>query len=450
MKVSISNKVYCKPTPEQWDYISKQTTYHIDTPGSKYPKMFKNSGSVSEEIKWFPVTRLDLLENLGIVPEIIDRRTLVPVEIPEPIFKLREEDQLPIFEECDDTCIVNGKPGFGKTILALALAWKFGQKTLVICTNTTIREMWIKEVRKWFGFEPGVIGSGKFNIDPPIVISNIQTVNKHAITLRKTFGTVIVDEVHHCVATTFTNFLEESTARYKIGLSGTLKRKDGLNVMFKDYFGFKIFSPPVNNTLPPTIHRFRLKTQISGNMNVPWALRANDVYSDPEYKLAMITACELYCRAGHRVLFVSDRIELIDTILAALDERGITTYRIVGETDLEGREQVQKDVAKGGPSVLGASQSIFSEGVSLNQLSCLVLGSLVNNESLLEQLAGRIQRITEGKLDPVMIDFQLEGGTGINQAQGRTAVYRNNGWDIINFSLDNMSKLEKILFGKKP
>ncbi|MFP9220037.1 DEAD/DEAH box helicase, partial [Enterococcus faecalis] len=91
-------------------------------------------------------------------------------------------------------------------------------KTLVICTNTSIREMWAAEVRKWFGFEPGIIGSGKYNIDPPIVVSNIQTVNKHANNLSKVFGTVIVDEVHHCVATTFTNFLEISCARYKIGL----------------------------------------------------------------------------------------------------------------------------------------------------------------------------------------------------------------------------------------
>lgn len=338
---------------------------------------------------------------------------------------------------------------FGKTILALAIAWKLGQKTLVICTNTTIREMWMKEVRKWFGFEPGIIGSGKFNIDPPIVISNIQTVNKHGATLAKTFGTVIVDEVHHCVATTFTNFLECSSARYKIGLSGTLKRKDGLNVMFKDYFGYKVFSPPVNNTLPPQIHRFKLKTQISGNMNVPWALRANDVYSDPIYKSAVIDLCQLYASVGHKVLFVSDRIELIKTTLEALKERGITTHEIIGDTDLDTREQVQLDVAAGGACVLGASMSIFSEGVSLNELSCLVLGSLINNESLIEQLAGRVQRIVENKLDPVVVDLVLEGGTGIKQANGRVAVYRQNGWDVMTFTEHNRGNLEKILFGNK-
>lgn len=166
MKVVISNKAYCKPTPELWDYIQKHTSYHIETPGSKYPKMFKNNGNVSDEVKWFPTSRLDLLEAMNVKVELVDKRVLVPVELPEPKFTLRPEDQQPIFDECNDTCLINGKPGFGKTILALALAKKFGQKTLVICTNTTIREMWMQEVRKWFGFEPGIIGSGKFNIDP--------------------------------------------------------------------------------------------------------------------------------------------------------------------------------------------------------------------------------------------------------------------------------------------
>ncbi|CCI88543.1 DNA helicase, phage-associated [Yersinia phage phiR2-01] len=447
MKVVISNKAYFKPNDELWEYCSKQTTYHIETMTSKFPKMYKNSGVVAKEVKWIPITRLELLDNMDIKYELVDKRTLAPVEIPKPTFTLRPEDQLPIYEECDDTCIINGKPGFGKTILALALAYKLGQKTLVICTNTSIREMWMAEVRKWFGFEPGIIGSGKYNIDPPIVVSNIQTVNKHANTLSKVFGTVIVDEVHHCVATTFTNFLEISCARYKIGLSGTLKRKDGLQVMFKDYFGYTIFSPPVNNTIAPVIHRYQVPVEISGNQNVPWALRANDVYSHPEYRETIINLAHMYCMMGHKVLFVSDRTELIQSTLAALEERGVTTYEIIGATDLDTRIEIQKEVAAGGECVLGAAQSIFSEGISLNELSCLLPGSLINNESLIEQLAGRVQRIVDNKQDPVVVDLALKGGTGMNQASGRMAVYRNNGWKTISMTPEKAVQLAKIAFG---
>lgn len=112
MKVVISNKAYLKPNEETWEYLRNQTSYHIETPGAKYPKLYQNCGTVSKDIKWIPITRLDLLGNRGInITELVDKRTKVPVEIPKPKFDLREEDQLPIFNECDDTCIINGKPG---------------------------------------------------------------------------------------------------------------------------------------------------------------------------------------------------------------------------------------------------------------------------------------------------------------------------------------------------
>lgn len=454
MKVVISNKAYFKPTPEVWEYCLAQTSYHIHPANSQYPKLYQNSGTVSKDIKWIPISRLDLLDNMKVKYTVVDKRAVVPVELPEPTFKLRPEDQLPIYKaidpEKDSAWLINGKPGFGKTILAIAIAYKLGQKTLVITTNTMIRAMWEDEIRKWMGIEPGIIGSGKFNIDAPIVVGNIQSVNKHSVKLAKEFGCVIVDEVHHCVATTFTNFLEMSYARYKFGLSGTLKRKDGLNVMFKDYFGYKVFSPPVNNTVAPTIHRYPLEVEISGNQNVPWAIRANSVYSHPEYKTTIVNLCHLYYKMGHKVLFISDRTEVIEELLIELSNRGVTTHKIVGATPLDERKVIQQAVKEGGASVLAASQTIFSEGVSLDELSCLVLGSLINNESLLEQLAGRIQRITSDKLDPVFVDLQLKGGTGFNQSAGRTSVYRNNGWDMIIMTPEKALQLTKIVFGKDP
>ena len=36
-------------------------------------------------------------------------------------------------------------------------------------------------------------------------------------------------------------------ARYKIGLTGTLTRKDGRHVVFRDYFGSNVLKPPKEN-----------------------------------------------------------------------------------------------------------------------------------------------------------------------------------------------------------
>lgn len=454
MKVVLSNKAYFNCTdPELWDHCCEQTTYQIQDHNMNYPKIYKNSHKLAKNLVSIPATRLDILTSKGIELEIIDKRVLVPVEIPKPTFTLRKGvdgaiDQQEICDMFTDTSLINGNPGFGKTINALGIVHKLQQKTLIICTNVSIREQWEAEIKRWFGFSPGVIGSGKFDISKPITVSNIQTLNKHSTKLAKEFGFVIVDEVHHCVATTFTNFLEFSHARYKLGLSGTLKRKDGLNVMFKDFFGYEVFVPSKGNVVDPEVHIYNVDVELSGNRMVPWANRATAVYESETYRAHLVELCYLYWKAGHKVLFVSDRTNLIEYVEEMLSEADVPIYKIIGTTD--NRPELLKQISEGPPCVTVAAQSIFSEGISVNELSCLVLGSLINNEALLEQLVGRIQRIVEGKPKPIVVDSALKGGTAMGQARGRRAVYFNNNWDMTLMTPERFDQFKKIVFAKDP
>lgn len=441
LKVSISHKAYFK-LPDGykslWDEIRLQMYYEVETQGRhRAIRSFQNCGRVGEDMYWIPVTRVQSVLSKYFRLQIVDRRVEIPVEIPAPKFTLRP-DQDEIAQEYlsgnDDCAIINGKPGFGKTILALYLAYKLKQKTLIITTNLNIRSQWEREIRRHFGFTAGVIGSGKFITDPPIVVANIQTLVKHSEKLRRVFGLVIVDEMHHCVASTFSSFLEFSAARYKIGLSGTLKRRDGLNVMFKDFFGYKVFKPTVNNTVPPKIMIRNLSDRIkiqSQNSMTPWGDRANSVYNNEEYQNHLISSTYVMYRAGHKVLLVSDRVWLQELAYESLKEVGADVRMITGTTEEDIRirnlEYIRDSKT---PCILIGTQSIFSEGVSCDPLSCLVLGALIgDNEALIEQLIGRIQRIYPNKPQPVVIDTVLGSNTGLQQAGHRRTVYWENDWE---------------------
>ena len=329
---------------------------------------------------------------------------------------------------------------FGKTILALGIAHKLQQKTLVVCTTTTIRDQWVAEVKKWFGFTPGLIGSGKFNIDPPIVIANIQTARKHGVTLSNKFGLLVIDEAHHCCAATFSQIIDESRARYTVGLTGTLKRKDGLEATFKGYFGEKVYVPAVSNTLKPNIHGYSTRIPIPGNMTIPWAHRINELVENPKYKELVLGLAKAYKDMGHKVLVVSDRVEFLKWITENIED----SHLIVGQGEsskLEERNRIMKAVATGEPTVLCASISIFSEGVSLNELSCLINTTSTNNESLVEQLAGRIMRITNDKIHPVVVDIGLSGATGSKHKSIRYACYGKNEWPITPMSEETLNIL---------
>jgi superfamily II DNA or RNA helicase len=96
-----------------------------------------------------------------------------------------------------------------------------------------------------------------------------------------------------------------------------------------------------------------------------------------------------------------------------------------------------------------ASQNIFSEGISQNNLSCLILGSPIgNNESLLEQLVGRVQREDEDKLVPIVVDIGLGGYTGRNHQKARMAIYAQNGWKVEKMTLGKLINKDRNAFAK--
>ena len=70
--------------------------------------------------------------------------------------------------------------------------------------------------------------------------------------------------MHHVSSPTFNRIIDSNYCRYKIGLSGTIERKDGKHVVFRDYFGQKVFKPPKENYMSPTIHIYKSDIRFQG------------------------------------------------------------------------------------------------------------------------------------------------------------------------------------------
>ena len=114
-----------------------------------------------------------------------------------------------------------------------------------------------------------------------------------------------------------------------------------------------------------------------------------------------------------------------DKILKLLkDNAGIMPYNYKSDSELI------KDIFTEKKDILFGTQSIFSEGISLDCLSCLILGTPVNNDPLLTQLIGRIIRVYEGKPQPVILDLHLVGKTATKQANARMGYYIKEGYDV--------------------
>ena len=160
---------------------------------------------------------------------------------------------------------------------------------------------------------------------------------------------------------------------------------------------------------------------------LPWAKRVNVVAYDESYQRMVAQLASVYAARGHKVLVVSDRVQLLKR---CAEFTGDNATCITGELDQETRDAEIEKIRTGELDILYGSQSIFGEGISVNELSTLVLATPINNEPLLIQLIGRIIRKQEGKPQPVVVDIHLKGNTAARQARARSAVYIKQGYDI--------------------
>ena len=424
MKAVISHRIYMDCSAELQDKIDRELTYSIPTHNPlDPPQIIKNMGIIRNGLVSLPIGRQDLIPDHY---EIVDKRVHIPVDFPEFKFELRAS-QKKVFDEIEDNAIINAWVSWGKTFTGLAIAGKLGQKTLVVTHTVPLRNQWAKEVEKVYGFKPGIIGSGQFNLDSPIVIGNTQTLYRNIEKIRKEFGTIILDEMHHVSSPTFSKILDTNYCRYKIGLSGTIERKDGKHVVFRDYFGNTLFKPPKENYMTPTVHLVPSEIRFMDGAKIPWANRVTKLANDEEYRHTISMLAAAYAARGHKVLVVSDRVAFLKACAELSGDKAIC---VTGEVAHEDRETLVDQILYGDANILYGTQAIFSEGISVDTLSCLILATPVNNEPLLTQLVGRVIRKKEGKISPVVIDIHLKGNTARKQASNRIGFYMKQGWDM--------------------
>ena len=424
MKAVISHRIYMDCSAELQDKIDRELTYTIPTHNPlDPPQVIKNMGIIRNGLVSLPIGRMDLIPEHY---EIVDKRIHVPVDFPEFRFELRDS-QKKVFDEIEDNAIINAWVSWGKTFTGLAIAGKLGQKTLVVTHTVPLRNQWAKEVEKVYGFKPGIIGSGQFDLDSPIVIGNTQTLYRNIEKIRKEFGTIILDEMHHVSSPTFSKILDTNYCRYKIGLSGTIERKDGKHVVFRDYFGNTLFKPPKENYMTPTIHLVASEIRFMDGAKIPWANRVTKLSNDEEYRHTISMLAAAYAARGHKVLVVSDRVAFLKACAELSGDKAIC---VTGEVAHEDRETLVDQILYGDANILYGTQAIFSEGISVDTLSCLILATPVNNEPLLTQLVGRVIRKKEGKISPVIIDIHLKGNTARKQASNRVGFYMKQGWNM--------------------
>jgi superfamily II DNA or RNA helicase len=178
--------------------------------------------------------------------------------------------------------------------------------------------------------------------------------------------------------------------------------------------------------MTPSVDIVPSEVRFLDGRTMPWASKVNHLCYNQEYVRSVSMIAAAYAAQGHKVLVVSNRVYFLKVCAQLVGDNAV---HVTGDMDHAEREETIKQLKKD-KNVLFGTQSIFSEGISINELSCIVLATPINNEPLLTQLIGRIIRKEEGKLQPKVVDIHLKGKTASRQNQARLGYYMKQGYEV--------------------
>jgi len=121
--------------------------------------------------------------------------------------------------------------GSGKTVCALHLISRLKVKPIIFVHKSFLMEQWKQRIAQFFGSSVRVttIQGAEYDDSGDIVIAMMQTFYSRNYTAPESCGLLIVDECHHIPAKTFRHVISKSNLKYRLGLSATPERQDGLD-----------------------------------------------------------------------------------------------------------------------------------------------------------------------------------------------------------------------------
>ena len=328
-----------------------------------------------------------------------------------------------------DEGVLVAPAGSGKTVIGLSLVPLLGQPTLWLTHTGPLADQAIDRINSFLptltGDDIGYIGRGKWKLGKVITVAMVQTLVRRLDTLykiRDNFGLVILDEAHHCPASTFLKVVGCFNPHYLYGLTATPYRRDKLeNLMFQT-LGNAVANITIeeldesNHIIIPKVkyRSFYHNKPIHENQTSK-LLRDHIIFNEKRNHM-IVGDVLVEAMGGNHCIVLSDRkahCEILhDLISIDWKKTGIATGDF---TKKENAEQIEK-LSNGEITVLVCTNQLLGEGFDFAPLSRAFITSPFRFEGKCEQVIGRIQRTSPGKTDAVVYDY-VDADIGVFQNQ---------------------------------
>jgi hypothetical protein len=342
------------------------------------------------------------------------------------------EDQFEFFDKVlkHKQGILRCPTSFGKTISSLYTALNLGVVTTIVVHTTFLQKQWINELVNIFKYDKKLIGGcgGSFN-KPRLGDINIclyQTLNKPDVLkiFNKVTGFLIAEECQKVSVNQFSFVVNNFYSYFKIGISASEKRKDGLEFITLDSLGEVIFKPVEKQSTSKILSKIQVIHSKYFDYEYGWDKSnvelVNRLSLDVERNKLILNRALLYIKRNKQVMIIVERKEQAFLLASILKDKGFKVGCLVGNVSKDDLEQFKynksKLLAKDYDDkkaydfiklnaenkklqcIIGTQKA--EVGLSIRTLNHLIISSLAtsNISDRLNQIVGRVER-THGELE---------------------------------------------------
>lgn len=248
-----------------------------------------------------------------------------------------------------------------------------------------------------------------------------------------------VSNCHHIGAEVFSRSLFKMVTKYMLGLSATLKRKDGLTNVFKMFLGDVVYEMKRKVDLDQkeedrvliraiqyhtTNEAFnRTELNFKGQLNYAVMIRKLCEYSQRTEFVLNVIYDLLKENKHHQIMVLAHNKSVLKYIYQAIQKRQWASvgYYLGGMKEKDLKESETK-------RVVIATYAMAEEALDIKTLTTLVM---VTPKTTVEQAVGRILRSKHEHARPIVVDMTDTHDVFKNQWKKRHAYYKKNGYEIL-------------------
>ena len=391
---------------------------------------------------------LELLKRHGIEPKVEDHRE-IGVPLTTSFQGALRKEQTAAFNALSkhDFGVLAATTAFGKTVIAAALIAERACNTLVLVHRKELLTQWVERLRTFLSISKGDIGTiagGRRKPTGRIDVALIQSlVRKGEVSdTIGSYGQLIVDECHHLSASSFEMVARRSKARYVLGLSATVARKDGHQPIILMQCGpirFKV-SPRAEAARRSFDHIVQLRStnfQPPADMTRGGRLSMPSVYAalakDESRNNLIIDDVISALEAGRCPLVLTERRDHLEHLYESFKDATPNVIVLRGGMGVRERRAVDAalDASQGKERIILATGRYLGEGFDDPRLDTLFLTMPISWKGTLAQYVGRLHRDYQGKNEVIVYDY-VDADVSV---LARMASKRQTGYHSLGYSV---------------